>query len=106
MAGFQEALGSLQNQGGSSIMKKLASGLLLSLILGCGVFVPQAAIASDRCASPEEFRAVHRGMPIHRVQNIFDTHGRIAYRDGSELVKVYVRCGGTHRMGAFGQHRV
>jgi hypothetical protein len=80
-------------------MKKLASGLLLSLILACGVFVPQAAIASDRCASREEFRAVHRGMPIHRVQNIFDTHGRIAYRDGSELVKVYVRCGGTHRMG-------
>ena len=81
------------------MMMKLASSLLLTLLLACGLLVPQAAIAGDRCATRDEFRAVHTGMRTHRVQYIFDGTGWVSHRDGSDLVKSYVRCGGTRVTG-------
>jgi len=80
-------------------MMKLASSLLLTLLLACGLFAPQAAIAGDRCVTREEFRAVHTGMRIHGVQHILGTTGWVSHRGGSDLVKSYVRCGGTRGTG-------
>jgi hypothetical protein len=102
-------------QPGSSRARKAAVGLLalatsLTLI---SVAVPAAAqvdtthsqlvslsaTAGGSCVSGAEFRAVERGLRIRSVQHIFGTIGRVSNRDGSQLVKSYVKCGGTQMGG-------
>lgn len=69
------------------------------LLVGSGLFAPIAASAGGTCVTRDEFRAVETGMQILRVQHIFGTSGWVSQRDGSDLVKSYVRCGGTRQTG-------
>jgi hypothetical protein len=82
-----------------AFVRKLITCLLVALTFGSVISFQSAAIAGDACVSRAEFRAAERGMRIRQVQHNFGTAGRVSNRNGSELVKSYVKCGGTQVTG-------
>jgi hypothetical protein len=56
--------------------------------------VPAASAGTDRreCVSKREYREVHEGMSVDKVQRIFDQRGVELYRGGGYMEKEYFTC--------------
>ena len=68
----------------------VASGLLAS---SAPIISASPAMAdTPGCVTEHEFNRVHRGMPMARVHEIFDTAGRVASRDANRMHRYYKIC--------------
>lgn len=75
---------------------KRAAILVASAVLASSAPIFSAASAAadtPGCVSQQEFYQVHRGMRMARVQHVFDTAGRLAWRHEHRMNRYYKICG-------------
>lgn len=78
------------------MFKKLAASLLAGVVSSFGVVAtaPSASADTPGCVTVREYRSVYDGMPLRRVDYIFDTFGELVSQGGGYMRREYRPCAG------------
>lgn len=78
-------------------MRNLITTLAVAATLGSGLAVATstAAEANTPCATRAEFRQIHRGMTVHRTQQIIGSRGRVTMAGSWLSQRQWHACSGS-----------